>query len=138
MPFHERLLRRIEHQEQAPQEHRSQDLAQEIASILDHLHRLLNTRQGSVPILDDYGIPDFTNLSGSNLTEAAQDLQVILRQVIEHYEPRLCRVQVSFDPAGLDSTCLWLKVEAVLTGDAGLSLALDATVYPQGRVLVQI
>lgn len=138
MAFHERLLRRIQLQEQAPQERRTRDMAQEIGAILEHLRRLLNTRQGSVPILEDYGIPDFTNLSGASLAEAAEDLQGVLRQVIERYEPRISRIQVSFEPAGQDSTCLWLKVEAVLTEDAKVPLAMDATVYPQGRVLVVI
>src|SRR3546814_20498612 len=36
-----------------------------VTSILDHLHRILNTRQGSVPVDQDFGVPDFTNLAGS-------------------------------------------------------------------------
>lgn len=58
-------------------------------SLMAHLSRILNTRQGSVPIDPDFGVPDFTNLAGSFATgETAQIIEHMTRMVAR-YEPRL-------------------------------------------------
>jgi len=136
MAFQERLLQRICHQEQAPEERRSRLLGQELHSILEHLQRLLNTRQGNVPIRPDYGMPDFSHLSRDTLTQTAEELQIAIRLIIEQFEPRISGVQVAFDAALLDR--LHLKVEGVLTRDPRVPLALDATVSAQGRISVAL
>lgn len=65
-------------------------------SIKGHLWRLLNTRQGSVLIDPDYGVPDLT------LGSRAQDAQALLQlleTVIKRYERRLERVRLSVVPS---------------------------------------
>ena len=65
-------------------------------SIVAHLQRILNTRQGSVPIDNEFGVPDFTNLAGS--FAVGQTTQIIenMTRMIARYEPRLKspRIQV--------------------------------------------
>ena len=65
-------------------------------SIVAHLQRILNTRQGSVPIDTEFGVPDFTNLAGS--FAVGQTTQIIenMTRMIARYEPRLKspRIQV--------------------------------------------
>jgi type VI secretion system protein len=72
--FQDRLLERISRIERDPSGRDALPVAWEVRSITRHLQRLLNTRQGGVPIAEDYGIPDFTNIPGETLTETAQEM----------------------------------------------------------------
>ncbi|UCG64949.1 MAG: type VI secretion system baseplate subunit TssE [Deltaproteobacteria bacterium] len=93
----ERLTERIRSWKQAPERRGGKDPKRMIDSIIRHLERILNTRQGSVPIADDYGIPDFTDLS-SGFSDALRDLERTIRNTIQKYEPRLKSVRVKFIP----------------------------------------
>ena len=50
-----------------------------------------------IPIADDYGIPDFTDLS-SGFSDALRDLERTIRNTIQKYEPRLKSVRVKLIP----------------------------------------
>jgi len=93
----ERLTERIRSWKREPDRRGGHDPKQMIDSIIRHLERILNTRQGSVLIADDYGIPDFTNLS-SGFSDALRDLERTIRNTIQKYEPRLKSVRVKFIP----------------------------------------
>jgi type VI secretion system protein len=93
----ERLTERIRSWKRAPDRRGGRDPKRMIDSIIQHLERILNTRQGSVLIAEDYGIPDFTNLS-SGFSEALRDLERTIRNTIQKYEPRLKSVRVKFIP----------------------------------------
>src|SRR5690606_494775 len=67
-----------------------------IASILEHLQRILNTRQGSVPIDPEFGVPDFTNLAGTFSTGTTEEIMQDMSRMIQRYEPRLRQPQISF------------------------------------------
>lgn len=133
MIFQERLLQRIRNQEAAPAERDSGNQALESASIIEHLRRLLNTRQGSVPIHPDYGIPDFSHLGGDTFTDTAQEMQRSLRKVIETFEPRLARVQVTYDTRGGERSHLNFRITGVLAKDERIPLTLDTSLAPGGR-----
>ena len=60
-----------------------------VNSIVEHLKRILNTRQGSVPIDDDFGVPDFTNLAGTLETGDTRQIVDNVERMIKKYEPRL-------------------------------------------------
>jgi type VI secretion system protein len=62
-------------------------------SIRLHLTRLLNSRQGVLPHLKDYGLPDVESIY-SGLPYSRDDLAMAIKKVIEKYEPRLLRVSV--------------------------------------------
>ena len=94
----ERLTERIRSWKQAPERRGGQDPKRMIDSIIRHLERMLNTRQGSVLIADDYGVPDFTD-SGSGFSDTIRDLERTLRATIQKYEPRLESLRVKFIPS---------------------------------------
>jgi type VI secretion system protein len=96
----ERLLERIYLLEKDPDRREGHDTTRQINSILNHLQRVLNTKQGSVLIADDYGIPDFTNLPGAFSTGSTHEVERIIKNVIEKYEPRLTKVRARFIPKG--------------------------------------
>src|SRR3546814_13704852 len=60
-----------------------------VDSILNHLRRILNTRQGSVPIDPSFGVPNFTNLAGSFATGPTGQMIEDMNRMIQRYEPRL-------------------------------------------------
>ena len=57
----ERLLERIQSWEKEPKRRSRGEPRRQIDSIVAHLQRILNTRQGNVPIADGYGVPDLTD-----------------------------------------------------------------------------
>jgi len=93
----ERLTERIRSWKRTPDRRVGQDPKRMIDSIVRHLERILNTRQGSVQIADDYGIPDFTDTS-SGFSDAIRNLERTIRNTIQKYEPRLQSVRVKFAP----------------------------------------
>ncbi|HEU19861.1 MAG TPA: type VI secretion system baseplate subunit TssE [Deltaproteobacteria bacterium] len=113
----ERLLERIRNIELDPDRREGRDTGRRINSILNHLQRVLNTKQGSTPIADDYGIPDFTNMPGAFSTGATHDMERIIKHVIEKYEPRLVKVRASFKVQEDDVLALRFEIDALLADD---------------------
>ena len=62
-------------------------------SIADHLWRMFNTRQGSVPQLPDYGLPDISEIY-RNLPMSLKELEQNVLTLCSKYEPRLERVRI--------------------------------------------
>ncbi|MGB3543462.1 type VI secretion system baseplate subunit TssE [Rubrivirga sp.] len=71
-----------------------------LQSVVGNLERLFNTRQGSVPHLPDYGLPDLASIQRDAPT-STEGLRVRLREAVIAYEPRLNRVRV--ETQGLDA-----------------------------------
>lgn len=87
-------------------------------SIIDHLRRILNTRQGHVPIDPAFGVPDFTNLAGSFAQGSAREIEAQIERVITCYEPRLKAPRVSLAERGPDAATLRFSLDARLVIDA--------------------
>ncbi|HEX7510419.1 MAG TPA: type VI secretion system baseplate subunit TssE [Chitinivibrionales bacterium] len=64
-----------------------------IVSIMDHLNRLFNTREGSLPHLKDYGLPDISDIY-RKMPHGIEELQKAIKRTIERYEPRLHKIKV--------------------------------------------
>jgi type VI secretion system protein len=64
-----------------------------VEAVRDHLSLLLNTRQGTVGHLPDYGIPDLTAVY-NGLPASLKMLSQAIKDTIGNYEPRLKRVTV--------------------------------------------
>ncbi len=109
----ERLLNRIRSREKDPARRSGADSKMIISSIHRHLQLVLNTRQGSVPIADDYGIPDMTDFM-SSYPESLRNLEKSIRQTIQKFEPRLKGVRVSFVQDNEDLLSLSFKIIAQL------------------------
>lgn len=90
-----------------------------INSILKHLSNILNTRHGSVQIADNYGMPDLTNFSGDNLGIAVMELEKLMKNTIEKYEPRLKNVKVSYNPNMNSNLTLKFGLSAEIITDYG-------------------
>ena len=101
----------------SPEEHR-------VHSIVGNLRRLLNTRQGSVPHLPGYGLPDLSTIQ----REAPDSLDLLrrsVRQAVLDYEPRLAHVRV--EPRDVDP--FKMRVTFVISGEVepGRRVRLETT-----------
>ena len=111
----ERLIERIRLRAKQPERSTTEDPKKIIASILRHLMRVLNTRQGGVQIAEDFGMPDLTDyLRG--YPASLRDVEKSLRQTIGKYEPRLKSVRVKFVPREEDVLSLNFQIVARLAG----------------------
>lgn len=132
----ERLLERIHNIEMNPDRREGNNPARQIRSVMNHLQRILNTRQGSVLIAEDYGMPEFTDLPGAFSTGATHEVERILRNAIQKYEPRLSRLQVVFETQEDDLLSLRFKIEAQLTLEGGGSVVFETVVDAGGKVTI--
>ena len=133
----ERLLERIRNQEEDPGRRSTQDKRRLVASVLKHLQRILNTRQGSVVIAEDFGLPDITNFPSAYSADTLRDLEQAIRQVIMKYEPRLTGLRVGFAPSEENDFLLRFQIPAKVTVDEEESPVIFETVVdPDGRIRV--
>ena len=93
----ERLLNRIRARERESGRRASEDPEKVISSVVKHLQMILNTRQGNVPIAEDYGIPDITSFRHT-APFSIREIEKSIDRTIEKYEPRLKGVRVKFIP----------------------------------------
>ena len=133
----ERLLERIYHLEKNPDLREGHDPARQINSILNHLQRVLNTKQGSVPIADDYGIPDFTDLPGAFSTGSTHEVERIIKSVIEKYEPRLTKVRAGFIPQKEDMLALRFEIDARLATKEETPVTFETVVTAGGKINIK-
>ncbi|MBN2320583.1 MAG: type VI secretion system baseplate subunit TssE [Acidobacteria bacterium] len=110
--------------------------AQEIAdSVMRHLQKLLNTRQGHAPIRPDYGMPDFTDCAES-LPATMDKVRRAIKDSIEAFEPRLRRVKITHLPSE-DSLQLHFGISGQLaTGKQKVSTFFSTRVAPTGSAEV--
>lgn len=133
----ERLLERIYNVEKNPDRREGYDPARQINSILNHLQRVLNSKQGSVPIADDYGIPDFTDMPGAYSSGASHEMERIIRHVIEKYEPRLTRVRASLVTQEEDVLALLFEIDARLATEENIPVTFQTVVNAGGKISIK-
>lgn len=132
-----RLLERLRAMEQNPDWRGESDPGQAVASVLDHLGKILNTRQGSAPISPDLGMPDFTSLSGLMGEKALPQMEAVLTQVIHRYEPRLVDVHAHFDPRPDRPFLIAFKLVArVRVENLEMPVVFETVLNPDGRITV--
>ena len=61
-------------------------------SITAHLHKLLSTRRGTVPISNEYGMPSIDSSRGISFQEYLSTLADAITDQIRRFEPRLVHV----------------------------------------------
>lgn len=106
-----------------------------VNSILEHLHRILNTRQGSVPIDPDFGVPDFTNLAGSFSTGTTEQIMQDMSRMIQRYEPRLRQPQITFSTSQDEVLSLAFSITgSVSVDDREIPVRLTSQVASNGKV----
>jgi type VI secretion system protein len=134
--FEQSLLERMDHPEQggyrlAPDPHRTID------SILTHLRKMLNVRQGSVSTLPDYGIPDLNSLF-MQYPDGVLALRRIIKELLEKYEPRLRQINVRYLPDDENPLILRYEINArlVIEGDEP-PIRFETAVGDNGKVRVR-
>jgi type VI secretion system protein len=107
------------------------------ASVLAHLRRLLNTKQGSVPIAEDYGLADLTDLPGSFAPDNLAEIEEKITRVISKYEPRLTGLRVTFSKRQEDSLSLRFEISGqVIADEMKLPIIFESVVEPSGKISI--
>ncbi len=132
----ERLLERIGDLEKDRASHRSAPVARQVHSIISHLTRLLNTRQGSVAIAHDFGVPDMTNIPGDNILETRQRIEGIIENVVQKYEPRLKNIKMFMQHDDKEKFSLRFRLEANLAEQEDVPVIFETVVSTEGRVTI--
>jgi type VI secretion system protein len=89
-------------------------------SISDHLWRMFNTRQGSVPHLPDYGLPDISEIY-RKLPSSLKELEQTILNLCSKYEPRLDRVRIRPLATGPMEFKLSFELSAAMKGGERIS-----------------
>jgi type VI secretion system protein len=132
-----RLLERIRARKEEPDKRVREDPKRAIDSVLDHLQRILNTRQGNVPIADDFGLPDLTELH-ENHSDSLRSFERAIRQTIQKYEPRLRAVRVRFVPDEVDPLSLRFQIVGKLaTDDYKDPVRFESIVGSDGKISIR-
>jgi len=133
----ERLLKRIIAWERDPLRRTREDPKRIIDSVREHLQKILNTRQGSVMIGDDYGLPDFVEML-KDYPDSLREFERSIRATIQTYEPRLKAVRVKLLPNEDDPLTLRFQVSAKLVSrDQRIPVLLESVVDSDGKVSVE-
>ena len=136
MSSEQTLLERIDNPEQGGYR-LTADPHRTIESVLTHLRKMLNVRQGSVATLPDYGIPDLNSLF-TEYPDAVQALRRIIRASLEKYEPRLRRVTVRYLPDEENPLILRFEIKARLAmDDQDSPIRFETVVGDNGKVRVR-
>jgi len=131
----ERLLERIRSFERNPLRRGGRDQRHSLDSVLAHLQRILNTRQGNVPLADDYGVPDFLNFLQS-YPESIHEIEASIRTAIDKYEPRLSGTTVAYVPDEDDTLTLRFQIMSSLTIEGGRKVFFETVVDTDGRLRI--
>jgi type VI secretion system protein len=132
----ERLLERIQTWEKEPMRRNKEDSRRIVDSVLRHLQRILNTKQGNVPIAEDYGVPDFTDFL-DDLPDSVREIEKTLRLTIQKYEPRLKAVKVSLIPQEEDLLSLRFQIVAKLTTESKTQVLFETIIDTDGKVSIK-
>ncbi len=132
----ERLLERLRTWEREPARRSREDTRRIVDSVLRHLQRILNTKQGNVPIAEDYGVPDFTDLLYS-YPESVKEIERTIRLAIQKYEPRLKAVRVSFTPQEEDLLSLRFQIAARLSSESKAQVFFETVVDSEGKITLK-
>jgi len=142
----ERLLERIRTWEMGSERRIKEDPRRIIDSILKHLRQLLNTKQGNVPIGEDYGTPDFTDFFITfprTKMEPKREIEKAIRLAIQKYEPRLEGVRVNLIEkeeeeaySYTDPLTLRFQIMGRLSDESRTQVFLETTVDYDGKVKV--
>ena len=106
-------------------------------SILRHLQKMLNTRQGHVLTQPEYGIPDVTEFI-QTLPDMVNEVRSAIRNSIEKFEPRLRNVEVAFVPSEGAGLSLRFEITAELvTEKEDASVWFETSVSPSEHIDVR-
>jgi len=134
--FRERFLERLVRAGQSGEEDQSCTAGQELTSIIMHLQKLLNTRQGSVQIAPEYGVPDMTSVHSNSIVDTGRRMEQVLTSVIAQFEPRLAEVRVTMEKSEGVLLELKFKLEAILARQPDIPVVFETVINANGNIRV--
>lgn len=103
-------------------------------SIADHLWRMYNTRQGTIPHMPDYGLPDISEIY-RKLPSSLKELETTILNLTAKYEPRLEKVRIR--PLQTTPQEFRLAFELTATVRGGDRIAFQTSFTSTGETKVQ-
>lgn len=132
-----RLLERIRDFEKDQDRRGEIDPQVLLASVLIHLRRMLNTKQGSVPIAEDYGLADLTDLPGTFSPDNLTDIETKITAVITKYDPRLTGVRARFVQKQDEALALRFEISGrVNVENLDMPVMFESVVEPSGKISI--
>ncbi|WP_213307589.1 type VI secretion system baseplate subunit TssE [Paraburkholderia sacchari] len=132
-----RLLERIASWEAGEERTNQTQVDVLVRSVMQHLTRLLNTRQGSVQIDPLFGVPDFTNLAGTTAMGSTREIEEEIRRMVMRYEPRIKSPRVTLNREETDVLSIRFALEGALeVDDREIPFRISTTVGANGRVSI--
>jgi len=133
----ERLLERIG-QLGAPEEGRKGSRFERVsASVRAHLQRILRTRRRSVPIAEDFGVPDLSNVAGSFESGSSVDIVRSVLETVVRYEPRLLTPRVRALETTTELGALRLEISGEIPlGGQNWPIQFPALVRASGEIVL--
>ncbi len=132
-----RLLERLRAIEDNPDWRGESEPKVAVSSVLEHLGKILNTRQGSTPIAEDYGMPDFTGIAASFGPDSLPEIEQAIAKVIGKYEPRLAGVDVVFEPKPESPFTIAFKLNARVNVEGReMPVVFETVLNPDGHITV--
>ncbi|MCF6765808.1 type VI secretion system baseplate subunit TssE [Thiotrichales bacterium 19S3-7] len=102
-----------------------------LKSILGHVERMLNTKKGGVKLFNDYGVPEFHDLSEGLIEDE-------INKVITKYEPRLVVDSVIRQaPKDTEPSNIEVSIVGKIKGKENL-LRFTTVLTANGRVTIQL
>ncbi|MBF0430223.1 MAG: type VI secretion system baseplate subunit TssE [Fibrobacteria bacterium] len=93
-------------------------------SIAEHLTRLFNTRQGTLPHLPVYGLPDTAHMVRS-MPGSYRSFQESVEQSVSQFEPRINRFSIVSLPFRPHDSKICLEIHAQVLGEVAIRLAVS-------------
>jgi type VI secretion system protein len=137
MGFDRTLLERLADPDPSAQRTIRQNTQSLVDSVMRHLQRMLNTRQGHVPIQPDYGMPDITDCA-EGAPEAVDRIRRAIRNSVEMFEPRLRRVRITHLPASDDLNLHFGITGQIVTEKEQIPVHFSTTVSPSGSATISV
>ena len=111
-----------------------------IRSIVVHLSGLFNTRRGTVPIDEQYGMPDLSNIAGSFAVGYSDMIEQEILEQIRQYETRLINPGITKLEELKEIITLKYELTAFLQTQAHDSqrLNLFLRINSAGRIAVEV
>lgn len=114
----------------------SRTASDQVSSILHHLQRLLNSRQGHAAAQMSYGIPDPSEVLHGH-GDAIGQMAKAIKASVEKYEPRLTDIQVRYVANADDVLTLRYQIVGQLANSKErVPVVFDTHVGHSGRIKV--
>lgn len=114
-----------------------QVVGRQIDSIVEHLQKVLNSKQGTTLMDEAFGMPDFTDIAPL-FPASVREIEKIIERTIERYEPRLLGVHVDFLMQDEQNLSLCFNIKAVMKqGSEQTRVQLESAIDTNGKTVIR-